>query len=248
MFENLQSDASIEEEKDTLGGNGPVDSSLLDCVIDMAYMDKSKGGAMSCNITFKTIDGKTVKITEWVTSGDAKGNKNFYERNGQKHYLPGFNTANGISLLSCGIELGQLKPEDKAVLIYDFDQKKETPQIKPVLTQLLGKEVSLGLLKVIEDINVKNDEGVYVASGFTREMNQIDKVFHPVTKLTVAEVKAESTEAMFFTKWGEKNNGITRDKSAAKAGHIPKPKNGEATPAATVTKAAPTESLFGQPS
>jgi len=246
MFENLQTDASIKEAADTLGGNGPLESGLVDFVIDLAYMDKSSGGAMNCNLTLKTQDGKTVKITEYVTSGTAKGCKNYYERNGERHYLPGFNTINSIALLAFGKEISALTPETKSVKVYDFKQKKEIPMDKDVLTQLLGKEISIGLLKVIEDSNVKNDSGVYVPSGFTREMNQIDKVFHAKTHLTVAEIKAEAMEASFYEKWGEKNTGITRDKSEAKNGHIPKPRDdGNATPAATAD-ATPTESLFGQ--
>jgi hypothetical protein len=252
MLDNLKTDKSIQDDADVIGGNGPIDSALVDTVIDMAYLDLSKGGANSLNLIFKTKDGKTIKITEWITSGTAKGVKNYYETSGgDKRYLPGFNTANGIALLAVGKEISELSPEAKTVKIYDFDAKKEILVEKQVLTELHGQEITLGILKVIEDSNVKNGEGVYVPSGYTREANQIDKVFRTSDKLTVAEIKAEADEAVFYAKWGDKNTDVTRDKSAAKNGHIPKPKGGGNVASAGANAASggseqPVQSLFNK--
>ena len=247
LFGNLTTDAEAEsQEKDVVSsGNsfGPVDSNIYDFVIDMAYVDKSKGGATSVNFTFKNQEGNVVKVQEWVSSGDAKGNRNFYlDKNGKKNYLPGFKTVNDITLLAIGKELSTVPTEPKMVKLYDFDQRKEVPQQKEVIVDLLGEEITLGLFKQIEDINTKNSEGVYVPSGHTIEKNVINKVFRTKDSMTTVEIKAQATEAQFINSWKEKYVGIVVDKSAAKAGHKPKPK---ANAPVETAKEETSDSLFG---
>lgn len=248
MFGNLKTDSSITEDKDVLGGGGPLDSGIYDTKIDMAYVEESSGGAMGVHLTFKTLDGKSVKVTEWVTSGKAKGQKNYYEdkRTGERRYLPGFNTVNSISLLAIGKEMAELEPEEKTIMAYDFEQRKETPQQKMVITELLGQDITLGLQKVITDRNEKNDAGVYVPSGYTNMNNEIAKVFRTSDRKTVAEIKAEG-DAIFIEKWADKNAGQVIDKSAAKAGHNPKPRGTDSKAAGGTTTQVTEEkkSLFG---
>ena len=97
--------------------------------------------------------------------------------------------------------------------MYDFDLKKEVPTKVQVLMELDGKPITLGVIKEVVDKNTKNDAGVYVPSGETREQNEIDKVFNTETGLTVAEILADVDEAVFKGQWAEKNTGKTRNKA-----------------------------------
>jgi hypothetical protein len=208
MFKNLATDTSIESDKDTLGGSkfAAWDSGVYDAVIDLAYVDESKGGAMGVNFTFKTQEGKELRQTIYVTSGKEKGQRNYYEtKDGTKKYLPGFTLVNDLCLLTVGEELSDLETETKVLSIYSFDAKKEVPTKKEVLTDLLGKDITLGVLKVIED--------KYNSPGETRTVNDIAKVFRTEDKMTANEIRAEETEATFYDAWKEKNTGITINKA-----------------------------------
>jgi len=216
---NLTTNDKIQQQGDSLGGF-ILDSDAYEFAIDMAYVDESQGGATSVNFLFKGKNGQSLRQTIYVTSGKAKGQKHTYtDKTGNEQYLPGFSQVNNICLLAIGKELSAIPTETKTISIYDYTQKKELPQEREVMMELLGAEITLGVIKQIVDKNVKNDAGVYVASGETREENEIDKAFRTKDGLTAAEIRAESTEAAFLDKWIEKNKGVVRNKAkGAKAG------------------------------
>ena len=118
-FKNLKTDDSISADKDTLGGGskfGAWESGAYDTVIELAYVDESKGGAMSVNFVFKTQDGKELRQNIYVTSGKEKGQLNYYvDKEGTKKYLPGFNQVNDICLLANGVTLSDMETEKTTV-------------------------------------------------------------------------------------------------------------------------------------
>ena len=84
FFEDIQEDADIEKGGDSLGGQLILPTDIYLGVIKAAFGGKSSGGARSVTIHFQTESGKDMKETIYVTSGDAKGNKHYYERDGKK--------------------------------------------------------------------------------------------------------------------------------------------------------------------
>lgn len=224
----------IQGPVDSVGGGFQVESGVYTAVIDMAYLDQSKGGAYSLNLTFKTSDGKTIREQLWMTGGTDKGQLNYYlDKDGKKQYLPGFNIANAVAVLTVGKEIGDLEPEDKMVNIRNFELKKDVPTSKPVYTDLIGQQVALGVIKQIVAKNVKQADGTYAAGTETRTENTIDAVFSATTGQTLNE-RRDDVDPVFAQKWAEANTGKTRDRTK-KAG-------GTATAGAP---AAPTKSLFG---
>lgn len=245
MFDNLKTDDAIEEQGDSLGGQRILDSGLYDMDIDVAYFTTSEGGAMALNLTLKH-DGSDTKQQLWVTGGDAKGNKNYYlDKNDatKKHYLPGFNQANALCLLSVGKDLAAVAQdcEDKVVGIYDFDLKKDVPTKVKMLMPLLNQKITVGMLKQTVDKTTKSGEvdangrPIYTPTGETRDENEIDKMFQYESKKTVAEIRAEA-EATFYEDWSTKWNGQVKMKAKGGANGTTK-----GTPQAT----KPAESLFG---
>ena len=101
MLDNMKEDNSIAEDGDFIGGGSfLLESGTYDMIIDLAYFDVSKGGANSLTFHFKGPNGESVRETFWVTSGTAKGCKNYYlDKDGNKRYLPGFSQANAICKL-----------------------------------------------------------------------------------------------------------------------------------------------------
>jgi hypothetical protein len=238
---NLKTDSTIKDETDSVGGNGPVESGLYPHKITMAFFGKSSGGAMSLDLHLADPDGKELRQTIYITSGDAKGNKNYYEdKAGAKAYLPGFNVANSLALLTVGKEIGEIETEEKTVKLYSFVEKAEVLTKVPMLMELLGQEVLTGVIRQTVDKNVKDEAtGKYVPTGETRQENEIDKFFRAADRMTTAEIRAQAAVATFADTWEAKWKGVDKDKST----------KGASAPAATGAgnTAKPTSSLFSVP-
>jgi hypothetical protein len=241
MLGNLTTDASIEEESDRLGGGfQPLESGLYSLKVKLAYITLSAGKAMALNVKFITEDGKELRQQLWMTSGEVKGCKNFYVKDGKKYYLPGFNAANALALMTTGKEIGTLKTTKKTIPLYNFDAKKEVPTEVDVLMDLTDKDIIGGVLLQKEDKKAKNPQTAeYEPTGETRMVNEIDKFFHFGTGLTVAEAKAKQKDPVFKNKWAEKWTGQVKDNST-NTGAV------QGTPSASAPTRTPaaTENIF----
>ena len=235
LLANLTTDASIEDEKDTVGGGGVLESGLYNATVTLAYLSTAASGATGLVLQFKTEDDKVIRSTQWVVSGTAKGCKNYYERDGKKNYLPGFLLANSLAKLATGKEISELDTDEKVINVYNAEAKAEVPTKVPMLTELLGKSITIGLLKQIADKNAKGDDGQYHPTGETREENEIDKFFHAESKLTTTEIKAGALTPVFIETWSTKWTDVTRDRSTKTSGTAgaPKAKGAASTKPAT---------------
>ena len=247
LLKNLKTDDSIANEKDSVGNSGPLDSGLYMSKVTLAYLTKSKGGALGLVLNAKTEAGREIRSTIYVTSGTEKGGQNFYtDKDGAKQYLPGFLLANSLALLTVGKELSELDTEQKVVNVYSPEAKAEVPTKVDMVTDLLGQDILIGLIKQTVDKTVKNEAGAYVPTGETRDENEIDKFFRARDKMTTAEIRAQAEAAAFVETWDAKWTGVTRTKAKAKgaaagvAGKVGSPK--AAANAATASK--PKTSLF----
>ena len=233
-------DANIQGEEDRLGGGGFVwDSGIHLVTVDLAYLQKSGSGATGLFLVLKGEDKRELKQTLWMTSGTEKGCKTYFEKDGEKRYLPGFLHADALALLTVGKHIHELATEMKTLKLYNSDAKAEVPTQVEVVTELLGKEVLVGLIKQIVDKTTKTPQG-YVPTGETREENEIDKIFRARDRMTTVEILARKTEPEFHDAWKEKWTGQVKNraKGANGAAGAPRP-----TPTAAGSK--PTTSLFG---
>ena len=246
LLSTLTSDESIANEKDSVGGGSVLDSNLYPSKVTMAYVMKSEGGAMGLVVQAKTDAGNDIRQTLWMTSGTAKGCKNYYEdKSGAKQYLPGYIAANALALLTTGKEISQLDTEVKVINVYNKDAKAEVPTKVDAIVDLIGQEIIIGLIKQTVDKTQKNDAGVYVATGETRDENEIDKFFRASDRKTTAEIRAKAEEAAFADVWAAKHVGQVRNKATSGAGVNGVPKSGFAGAAANAaTMKKPTTSLF----
>jgi hypothetical protein len=201
---NLSIGSDVEKPRhDTLGVAYTKDTGLYPCIVDMAYLGKSAKGAMSLNLHLRLAsDNSIIRQTLWVTSGDAKGNRNFYINNGKKFLLPGMQLADQIAHITTGQELGDLTPEPKTIKLWDRDAQAEKPTEVPVLTEMLNKKLVIGLLKIRKNRREQNAEGEYVPVRAERIYNEIDKVFHE-SGHSVTE-KETGVEAEFHQQWASK--------------------------------------------
>lgn len=245
LLATLSTDSSIAEERDSVGSGGVLDSGLYPAKVALAYITKAASEAMGLVLTLKTESGREIRQTLWMTAGKAKGGNNFYiDKNGEKHYLPGFNHANSLALLTVGKEISQLGTETKVVNVYSPEAKAEVPTKVEMIMDLLNQDILVGLLKQTVDKNQKNDAGVYVPTGETREENEIDKLFRATDRMTTAEIRAQVEEAAFATTWEQKWAGKVRNKAKGASANAGTPGAPKAAGAPAAAK-KPATSLFG---
>lgn len=216
--EDLQ---GVEEQQDRLGGQYTLDSGLYDATIKLAYVINSQSSQAKAVVTVLDINGFELTTRTWVTNSAGKPT---YEKNNKKFTLPGYESINDMCFMATGISLAEQTIEDKTIKVWDAGEQKEVDKNMPVITSVLGKPVTVGVLKVIENKQKKGDDGKYHDTNEKREVNEIDKFFHTETKMTTVEamkrVKIEPAD-LFYTKWGEKNTGETRDKFKEVSGAAP---------------------------
>ncbi len=259
LFGNLKEKTkNAEATKDSLGGGfGVKKTDIYTGVVKVAYVGKADSGADWMQLIIedlKNSDGAPAgeyREQVYFTSGKEKGNKPTYEKNGKEYFLPGYTTINDMMLMTTGKELFEADFEEKIVKVYDFDQQAEVNKSVMVPVDMIGQTITIAIEKVLENKQSKGDDGKYYDNGETREVNNIQKVFHPELLVTVVEAReAEKAEkdltpelAQFYAAWLEKNKDKTRDKTSktgGKAGTPPKPgSTGGSAPAGG-------KSLFGK--
>ena len=244
FFKKLTNDG-LEESQDRLGGYTPLESDIYTGTTKAMYAGHSQGGAMFVTMLVD-LAGKEYRETFYVTN---KKGENFFlnkDDKTKKAPLPGFTIVDDICLIMTGKPLAEQESEEKVINIYDYELKREVPKSVPMLTELLGQKITLGIIKQVENKNVKQGDD-YVATAETREINLVDKVFHPEMKLTVAEARNGQEEAKFHDAWAVRNRGQTRDKRTLKDGAGGT--SGAPPKASGSSGAAPArKSLFGQKS
>ena len=236
----------LEDQKDVIRkpGDYSVATGVRRAIIKLAYLGKSKGGASFLTTQYTLPDdGKTLSVTEYFTSGDAKGNKTYSVARGsdKKNPLPGFTKTNELCLAATGEGLASVyaKRETKKVNLWNPTKRQEEPTDVEVLPELHGKEVFLGIHKIEKNKQVEHPagSGKWVDSNERRTVNEIDKIFTDERK-TVNEKMAGDT-ASFVDTWiaefGEKT--LDQFKEVANA-----PKSG--APAADRTGGTNDEAIF----
>lgn len=239
LFGNLSADG-LEKTEDRLGGYTPFESDIYVGTIKAMYAGESRNGAVSVDL-IADIDGREYRETFYVTN---RNKENFYiTKNDKKAPLPGFTTVDDICLIASGKPLSEQETEEKVVNVWNPDEGKEMPKSVPMLVECIGQPIALGILKQIENKSTKMGDK-YVATEETREINVVDKVFHPEVRLTVNEARDGKEEPAFWDAWAKKNKGQVRDrteksKGGGSAGRPSKAPTAGSTP-------APAKSLFSK--
>lgn len=215
LFGNLKNEG-LEETQDRLGGFQPLETDVYTGVIKMAYAGQAQSGARNVTLLVDT-GGREYRETIYITN--KKGENWFANKddNTKRVPLPGFTTIDDICLVTAEAPLAEQEVEDKMVKVWDMEAKKELPKSVPVLTGLIGKTVSLGIVKTRENKTVKQGDE-YVATAEDRFVNSIEKVFHTESRMSVVEARNGVEKPAFWDAWVERNKGQTRDKRTIKDG------------------------------
>jgi hypothetical protein len=209
LLDNIQFDADVESSGDFVpsgGGSFTRNTGLYNMVVEMAYMGQSRGGAVNVTVHLKDAAGDgSHRETFYITSGEAKGRKSYYLKDGRKIALPGFEMIDSLCVLATGNNLQGQTIESKMVKLWDWDQRKEVPQNVEVITSLVGKAIRAGIQLCEANRRVNDGSGNYVDGPEKRTFNEISKLFSAKGSLTLTERQAGLTDGEFIQKWLDKN-------------------------------------------
>lgn len=162
-----------QEEKVSSGGFGFEESGVYIGVIKMAKVLQASSGAVGIAIEIKTEDKKTARLTEWIQSGDTKGNKTTYtDKDGNEINLPGLTKIKNLNFLITGV-FGIPQSQLKEIKEYDWELKQEVSAQREVIVDWLDKPIGFCLMLTMED--KYNDESNFV----TKQV--VEHFFDPVT-------------------------------------------------------------------
>jgi hypothetical protein len=80
------------------------------------------------------------------------------------------------------------------------------------MTNLIGKQVKVGVIKRIENKRGNDGSGKYIDLPETREVNVISQFFYADSGLSVMEKAKGETDAKFITEWKKVNDGNTHNR------------------------------------
>lgn len=243
-----------DEERDSVGGGSFIwESDTYPVVISEAFPDVSAKGALSLVVIYKNKEGKEITQTEWVQSGNAKGNSATYavrdnkgKPTGERRKLPGLAKADGLCELVADKTLEEVgeNTEKKVVMRWNKDAGGKVEQTVDMLMDLVGKNVIIGVQKIIENKRVKGDDGDYHPTNEIREINEIDKIFDGATGRSLIEIRAQIKDPSFIHTWRDSNRGETINNFTKVAGSTAQTGTPGAPAATQATPPAPTTGLF----
>lgn len=226
IFDNVDNSANTAPEKDTVRGQRQevLPSNIYNLIIKHAFAKKAGSGALGVNVLFQVADGehkdREFRITEYVTSGNAKGNKTYYEKkqdNGkvEQFALPGFTLIDSLAQLVANKSIVNCAAEKRVIKLYDYDKRAEVPTEVDMFIELVNKGVCGCVINRVENKNAKNTQtGEYEPTGQTYSTNIVDKFLSASNRKTLSEIRHD-VPADFKDKWLEKWKDQIDDQSTA---------------------------------
>jgi hypothetical protein len=212
----LNADVEVEQDKDSLGGSGPLPTDVYAAICEYMYLDQTASGALMAYGSFKAVDAdRSVRFSECIMSKKSGTLKATYtdKRTGKEKPLPGYTKVLHLAqALGMDIQdLSGLEAEQKILKLWDYEQSKELPQEKNVITSFTGKPLQMAVMEVVETKMAKDAEGKYtVPTAEERSLNEIVKWFD-------ANGVTNSGDKDFKEAWLLKNKGNVKDKRAKNA-------------------------------
>ena len=205
-----------EEERDSVGSSGPLESGVYDGTIEMVYLGASEKGAKNFTIVFKTASGRTVRQTIYYTN--RAGELTYMcKRDKVPKPLPGYTQLSQIieSITGKPITDGQ-DIETKSIKEMDWSVRKEVPVEREVFMDTVGIKMKVAVLKVAEE-KTTAESNYKDGTGEFRDINEFDKFFDE-DGVSNIERKAGKTEAAFMATWLTKNDAKTKVRKAKNPG------------------------------
>lgn len=245
------------EDKLGSGGNFEIPTGLYNAKITAAYLSKTNDGAVRAEFEFSLDSGQ--KHSQGYTVVDKDGNHIITTEDGTRKFLAGFLKANSIAFLACkGTPISNIPTQDKTINVRNYETNQDEPKQVQQLTDMIGKEVCLGIIQQAQFKRVKGNDGKWTEDNTqTQVKSTIHTVFHSVKHFTYAEADAAiknntAPESKFYDAWKEEWHDTKRVQDFTKGAYLNKAAEGtksmnNASPAAATPVApvvAPGASVF----
>lgn len=199
---NFNVDANVDLSEGT--GSSLLETGLYQATVKHVYITQSKSGTGVANVIL-TVDNKDIKVEPlYISYADTKSPV----RDGK--VIPGFITINALSEIVTGKPFSEVvnNAQKKALMLYDFETKTDKPTEVPVVVELSGKKVGVGITKLHKHKR-KEVNGKWYPTTDMFHVNEIHR-FYDVTTGQTASEKKKNAEASYGKNWLEKNKGVTK--------------------------------------
>lgn len=230
IFAQIKKDAgdvdTSFEEKGSIGSGGSkfkiTEDGVYDTVIDMVIFKNSKSSKSAWyEVTFKTEVGQKITSKMFVLTADGVPYK--INDKGIKKSTFGWNRMAGLNYIVNNEWDGLPVPEEKDVMVYDYDKKSDVLQSLPVVTSLVGKPVTITVKMQLED--------GYPDATVSREVPDIRNILDSTTKQSATEKRnGASAQVVEDFKKSIENNPDPIDKRDKSKGS-----SSEAAPSSTAS-------------
>lgn len=198
----------VEVEETDFTSGRVFESGVYPVTIQYAYTRRGDTGATTLVLETTTPQGKTFTMQEGITHGKDYDYATTYKdsRTGKQVPITGYVIGNSVAVLAADKQIGELEQTNKVIEIYDFKERKVMPKEVPMLTELIGKKIVLGILKQVENKRRKGSDGKYADINESVEVNKVQKVFNS-DGFTVAELSNGADEPEYIIQWKKQNSG-----------------------------------------
>lgn len=157
-FNNLKNQANDAdttfEEKGTIGSSGNKykveEDGIYNVVIDMVeFKDSMTTKSAWYEVTFKTETGAKIKNKMFVLNSDGQPYK--IDKNGRKQSTYGWNKMASLNYLITDQWDGLPIPEEKEIMVYDYNSSSEVAKVVPIVPSLIGKPLTIAIKMILED-------------------------------------------------------------------------------------------------
>tara|TARA_B110000503_G_C7133765_1_gene407924 strand:- start:804 stop:1529 length:726 start_codon:yes stop_codon:yes gene_type:complete len=219
---NVETDVEVQEERDSVGFKA-WESGFYPATLKAAFLGEFGSGSRYIEIVTEIRNpetGETMNHSERETvwSANTKGAYYIDKKTKAKKQLIGLSKMNSLGELLTGNALKNSTFTNKFHTVYSAEANGQVPTELPTLVDWCGKEIYVGLQKVIANKQTKQGTK-YVDIAETREFNEVNKFFDE-NKRSNLEVKRD-TKAIFYNDWVKANANKTKDKSKAVVGAAP---------------------------
>jgi hypothetical protein len=227
MIDLEQDKSDVKMSEDNVGGSTYIkNADVYDAEVQLCYYGESAGGAAFLDWEFK-LKGAGFYNERIYFSKTKANNQSFkYEdKDGEEHYLPGYETNFNMTMAAVGKELVECIKEGvaagpKTLKLYDYAQGKKVDTEVEAVLPVQGATMQLCIKKYRKPNSVKttDDKGKQVyadSANETRESNEIALVCVDDGR-TYNEVVKKKTEAVVRAEWIEVWKGKTHTIKAKK--------------------------------
>lgn len=197
------------KERDTLGGGSVQETGVYGYELDSIYTTESKSGAVGIVVNLLLDNGSKYSETMYITTGRDKGCNPYFEKNGEKTYLPSYVMLDSFANMVTGKGITDQDTAERVLNVWDYESKSEKPTKVEALVDLFKVKGFVAITKTRSNKQVKGDNG-YIDSPDERFTNNISKFFNDQ-----GQTSSEQTAGVkgdFLTQWKEKYTGVTVDK------------------------------------